>query len=179
MRRSVRVSCGLGGHVRDRHRCREGEYALVSSGFTKTAHPACPLACAPAALGCADRPEYKFSPLNCAPRCRVAHLPRNVEYGTTPLPPHTARPCAHPRCLAPSRQVTQVGPDCEGGGLQGRRESGFGPATRTSEPPGRPRTGSGGEGTPHFSPQDGWGPRELAAETQGQAYPHPRGVRAS
>lgn len=47
------------------------------------------------------------------------------------------------------------------------------------EPPGRPRTGSGGEGTPHFAPQDGWGPRELAAETQGQAYPHPRGVRAS
>lgn len=42
VRRSVRVSCGLGGHVRDRHRCHKGEYALVSSRFTKTAHPACP-----------------------------------------------------------------------------------------------------------------------------------------
>ena len=66
VRRSVRVSCGLGGHVRARHRCREGEYTLVISGFTKTAHPACPLACtpcAPAALGCADGPEPKFSPL--------------------------------------------------------------------------------------------------------------------
>ena len=41
VRRSVRVSCGLGSHVRDRHRCREGEYTLVSSEFTKTAHPAC------------------------------------------------------------------------------------------------------------------------------------------
>lgn len=32
----------------------------------------------------------------------------------------------------PPRDATQVGPDCEGGGLQGRREGGFGPATRTS-----------------------------------------------
>lgn len=53
-RRSVRVSCGLGGHVRDWHRCREGEYALVSSRFTNTAHPACPPAWAPAALGCTE-----------------------------------------------------------------------------------------------------------------------------
>lgn len=37
---------------RDWHRCREGEYALVSSRFTKTAHPACSPACAPGALGC-------------------------------------------------------------------------------------------------------------------------------
>ena len=32
----MRVSCGLGSHVRDK-----GEYTLVSSEFTKTAHPAC------------------------------------------------------------------------------------------------------------------------------------------
>lgn len=51
----------LGGHVRDWPRCREGEYALVSSRFTKTAHPACSPP-APAALGCTDSPEPKFSP---------------------------------------------------------------------------------------------------------------------
>lgn len=32
----------------------------------------------------------------------------------------------------PSRDITQVGLDCEGGSLRGCQESGFGPATQTS-----------------------------------------------
>ena len=160
----------MGGHVRDRHRCREGEYALVSSGFTKTAHPACPLACAPcapAALGCADRPEPKFSPLNSPPRCREAHLPRNVASGTTPPPttptPPPPAPCAHPRCPAPSRQVTQVGPDCEGGGLQGPKVVEKAALAQPREPPnlrGGPRQGVGEKGLPTSHPKMG-GAREI------------------
>ena len=83
---------------------------------------------------------------------------------------HAPPQCAHPRHSAPSQEVTQVGPDCEGGGRQGRQESGL---AHPRKPPGRPRAGSGGEGAPHFVPQDGWGARELAAKTQGQAYAPP------
>ena len=84
-------------------------------------------------------------------------------------PPPRASVCAStpPR---PSREVTQVGPDCEGGGRQGRQESTL---AHPHKPPGRPRAGSGGEGTPHFAPQDSWGAREPAAKTQGQAYAPP------
>lgn len=39
--RSMRVSCGLGSHVRDRHRCREGGPALVSASSQKRPTPAC------------------------------------------------------------------------------------------------------------------------------------------
>lgn len=171
MRRSVRVSCGLGGHVRDRHRCREGEYALVSSGFTKTAHPACPLACAPAALGCADRPESKFSPLNCAPRCRVAHLPRNVESGTTPLPPHAPR--FHVRIHAaphPPDKSRRLGRIVKEAASKVVEKAAL---AQPREPPnlrGGPGQGVGEKGLPTSHPKTGgarenWQPRRRARRT--------------
>lgn len=106
---------------------------------------------------------------NAAPKfstpCQEACLPRNGESGILCCLTHASVFLSTP---APSHNVMQVGPDCEGGGLQGRQPSGFGPAMRTS---GAAQDRDRGEGTPHFSPQDGWGLRKLAAETQGQAYP--------
>lgn len=168
----MRVSCGLGGHVRDRHRCHEGEYALVSSRFTKTAHPACPPACAPhtpAALGCTGS---TVPPPNFPPRGREPRLPRKWGPGSH-LPPEPV--CESVTPAPPPQDVTQVGPDCEGGGLRGRQESGFGPATRNSgAAQDRER---GRRGSPLLPPRR-VGPERADSETQGQACP-PRGLRAS
>lgn len=63
VRRSVRVSCGSGGHVRDRLGCRQGEYALVSSRFTKTAHPVCsPLQPPPSRSGLHGQSRAQIQP---------------------------------------------------------------------------------------------------------------------
>lgn len=164
--RSVRVSCGLGGHVRDWHRCREGEYALVSSRFTNTAHPACP-----PSLGSGSSGLHRVQSPNLAPRTLHPTARSHIwsGMGNLELPATRACPWGHHTVSPTPEDTTQVGPDCEGGGLRGRQQSGFGPATR--EPPGRPRTGSGREGTPHFSPRDGWGPRELAARLRARHIP--------
>lgn len=123
VRRSVRVSCGLGGHVRDRHRCHEGEYTLVSSRFTKTAHPACPHV--PQWLWASQTVQ---SP-NSAPQILHPTAKRHIcpEMGN-PEPRAATQMSMLPTTPTLSRDIMQVGPDCEGGGLHGRQESSFGPA---------------------------------------------------
>lgn len=154
----------MGGHVRDWHRCLKGEYALASSRFTKTAHPACSPP-APVALGCMSSPEPKFSPPNSPLHGQEAHLPEMVSPESRaaahvclyfcPSPPPLKTSCRLGRIVkeAASRVVNKVA------------------LAQPCEPRGRPRTGTRGEGTLHFSPSDGWGLRKLAAKTQGQAYP--------
>lgn len=116
---------------RDGHKCREGEYALVSSRFTKTAHPACPPppACALVALGHTDsRAQIETPPHTPQAFYTMAKSHACPEVGKLAGWAPSACPwVCHPP--PPPQDVTQVGPDCEGGGLHGRQESGFGPAT--------------------------------------------------
>lgn len=119
----------------------------------------------PSALGCADSPEPKFSPLN------SPLLPRGMPVqepgiGTPPLHTHISV-CiyAHPTSSEISRRLGRI---VKAAASKVVKKAAL---AQPREPLGRPRTGSEGEGTPHFATRDGRGPRELAVKTQGQAYP--------
>lgn len=158
---------------RDGHECREGEYTLVSSRFTKTAHPACP----PPTSLCpsSSRPHGLQSPNRDTPPPPV---PRKLStpwpraspaqkwgswHGVPPVPVHGS--VILPHLPKMSRRLGRIVK--EAASTVAKKAA----LAQPREPPGRPRTGSGGEGTPHFSSQDGWGPRELAARLRARRIP--------
>ena len=160
----MRVSCGLGGHVRDRHRCHEGEYALVSSRFTKTAHPACPPGLCPAYPSSSGLHRVHGPPQIFHPAAESHACPGNG--GPRELPPTGA--CLwvrHPRPPKTSRRLGRIVK--EAASVVVRKAA----LAQPRETLGRPRTGSGGEGAPHFSPRGGWGPRELTARLRARHVP--------
>lgn len=138
-------------------RACEGEYALVSSRLTNTAHPAC-LSPALAAPGCTQSgarfptPPPRGAPAqkrgSGTPRCRT----RSPHARSRPPPPQTPRRLGRIVKEAATTVVEKAA------------------SARPRGPLGRPRPGDRGGEPPHFSPRDGRGPRELTAETQGQAY---------
>lgn len=148
----------------------EGEYALASSRLTNTAHPACPSP-ALAALGCTQSGARVEPPSDFPPCHQEGRLSRNGD----PEPHAAARECACPFTPAPSPAATQVGPDCEGGGRHGRRESSFSPATRT--PGAAQARGSGRRDCPLLTPRRA-GPERAGSRDSGPGV-QPRGLRAS
>lgn len=104
------------------------------------------------------------SPPNFPPRGREPRLPQKWGPGSylprepvcgsvTPTPPKTSRRLG--RIVKEAASVVV------------RRAA----LAQPRETPGRPRTGSGGEGAPHFSPRGGWGPRELTARLRARHVP--------
>lgn len=122
-----------------------------------------PPACAPhtpAALGCTGstvppkfstrRPRATPAPEMGAPGA-TSH--RSLSVGPSPPPPKTSRRLGRIVKEAASVVVRKAA------------------LAQPRETLGRPRTGSGGEGAPHFSPRGGWGPRELTARLRARHVP--------
>lgn len=162
MRRSVRGSCGLAGHVRARHR-----RAKVSTRWPQAGSQTRPTLRAPRLpwpLWAARSPAPALSPPPIFhPATKRGARP---EMGIrNPTPPHaSARAHSHPPPPQPPRRLGRIVKEAAATVVEKAASA------RPCEPLGRPRPGGRGEETAHFSPRDGRGPRELAAETQGQAY---------
>lgn len=170
----MRVSCGLGGHVRQTGTGAakvSTRWSQAGSQKQPTLRASPPPACAPAALGYTESRAQIEPPQTFWPTAKSYACP---EMGNLELPAPHACPWVCPTLLPSPKMSRRLGWIVkEAASTVVKKES----LAQPCEPPGRPRTGSGGEGTPHFSPQDGWGRRELAARLRARHTPW--GLRAS
>lgn len=170
----MRVSCGSGGHVRE----MGTNAAKVSTRWSQagsqkrlTLRAPHPPACALVALGHTDsRAQIGTPPPPPVPRKLSTPWPRASPaqkwgswHGVPPVPVHGS--VILPHLPKMSRRLGRIVK--EAASTVAKKAA----LAQPREPPGRPRTGSGGEGTPHFSSQDGWGPRELAARLRARRIP--------